>query len=128
MYNPDIIRELMTRKSVSAPAVLKAIGSQPRRSLTHLLYRNIGVERLEALASIFEVPVDTFFLKEGETVKSKVDAALFHSQIATNPQFVTDLLNEKDKRIELLESVVDDLRQQINDLKSGTPQGQNPEK
>ena len=124
MYNGKIIRELIKRKKVKQKTFLEAVGWSGVTQLSQVENGNPTVSTLEPVADYFGVSMDVFFertvpfeskmnhvMGDGNNVNSVVYG---NGRLSERVQSLELLLEEKDKRIEVLEDINKMLRQEID--------------
>ena len=109
MYNPQKIIDLLKSRNLSQKELLQYIGKNWNGSLNGVVTGDIRVSKLERIADFFGVPVDEFFDRNqkvnGVTV-SGVRNNVHHFSVKTNREALQALIEEKDKRIKILEEMV----------------------
>lgn len=109
MYNPQKIIDLLNQTGVSNKTLLDYLGKNWNGSLTSIIKGDIRVSKLEKIADFFGVPVDEFFDREPAVNGVRVGGVrnnVHHFSVSTDPSALQQLIEEKDKRIALLEDMV----------------------
>lgn len=128
MYNGQIVRYLLEKRRIPNKELLKYIGKDKEggnSALRQIISGNPTVRTLEPVADFFGVSMDVFFKREvafvpssshvvgngnavgnGNTIMTPT-ACEFQAQI----EHLQQLLEEKDKRIETLETLVQILKE-----------------
>lgn len=111
MYNPQKILDLLKERNVTQDELVSYLGLAKGTNLKQQLFKNIGVQKLEKIADFFHVPVDTFFdrANNGNHVDFSGEHQRFRNvniQQDTQCRSLLALIEEKDKRIELLEQML----------------------
>ena len=100
MYNGNIIKQLLAEKKIQNKELLNYLGTEANSSLSHPTVR-----RLEKVADFFGVSMDVFFNREKPyqtfSTNDLNNLQLFKDKI----ELLEKLLEEKDKRIALLENL-----------------------
>ena len=107
MYNGNIIKQLLKERNIPNKELLKYLGYDGEggnTSLTQIINGNPTVKRLEPVADFFKVPIDIFFHCDVE-VNSE-------ATLETRIELLERLLEERSKRIETLEKMVEILESQ----------------
>ena len=118
MYNPNKVIELIESSGVRKKELLDYMGKNWNGSVEAVVKGDIRVSKLEKIADFFGVPVDTFFDRDsnngGVTVGGVRNRVHNFSVGTTNNDMKTlqALLDEKDKRIAILEEMVTLLKSQ----------------
>lgn len=118
MYNPQKVIDLLKTTGATNKALLDYMGKNWNGSLKAIISGDIRVSKLEKIADFFGVPVDEFFDREQSVngvLVGGVRNNVHHFSVKTDPAALQALIDEKDKRIKLLEDM-------IVLLKSGTPE------
>lgn len=109
MYNPQKVIDLMKATGATNKALLDYMGKNWNGSLKAIISGDIRVSKLEKIADFFGVPVDEFFDREQSVngvlvggVRNKVH----HFSVKTDTAALQALIDEKDKRINLLEDMI----------------------
>lgn len=129
MYNGDIIKALLKERKLRAKDLLEALGLDGDGGLRPLVDRDVKASRLEQVADFFGVSMDTFFIRNKQPHISVVGnknnvACLTVGALEEKTANLQALIEEKDKRIELLETVNEMLRKELDDIKSKITPGQ----
>lgn len=113
MYNPQKIIDLLNQTGVTNKTLLDYLGKNWNGSLTSIIKGDIRVSKLEKIADFFGVPVDEFFDREPAVTGVRVGGVrnnVHHFSVSTDPTALQQLIEEKDKRIALLEDMVSILK------------------
>lgn len=132
MYNPQVVNELLKRRNLSNADLLRHLGLSPRTNLNSQLNADIRVSKLEKIADFFGVPTDTFFNRTstGNHVGFSGENQRFRDiniQQDSQCKNLLALIEEKNKRIDLLEEMVNlyKNRDSVNNGISGQNQDNN---
>lgn len=109
MYNPQKIRDLLKSRNLSQKELLQYIGKNWNGSLDGVVTGDIRVSKLERIADFFGVSIDEFFdrnQKVNGVMVSGVRNNVHHFSVKTNLEALQALIEEKDKRITVLEEMV----------------------
>ena len=118
MYNGQIINELLSAQKKQAKDLLTYLDINTNGSLTQIVKGNPSVKRLEKIADFFGVSTDVFFIRENfptginVTGNSNVVASIQIGQLDAKAKSLQAMIEEKDKRIALLEDMIKVLKQQ----------------
>lgn len=122
MYNGQIIKALLKERKLLIKDLVKALGLNEKNGLRALLDRDPKVSRLEEVADFFGVSMDTFFIRTKQphisVVGNKNNVACL--TVGAQEEKIANLnalIEEKDKRITLLESMNEMLMNQLAELK-----------
>lgn len=124
MYNGQVIRKLLRKRKIQNKTLNEALG-WTNSQLKQVIEGNPKVSTLEPIADFFRVSMDVFFerntpihsngynnvLGDGNNVNSVV---IGNDRLTERVQIQEILLEEKDKRIEILEEMNKMLRQEID--------------
>lgn len=120
MYNGNIIRQLLVERNIPNKELLRYLGTEANASLAQIVNGNPTVKRLEKVADFFGVSMDVFFDREKPfkacTSAHEDNELQYKEKIA----LLERLLEEKDKRIALLEQ----MNQLVNSAEGRTKSGQ----
>ena len=109
MYNGNIIKQLLAEKKIQNKELLNYLGTEANSSLSQIVNGNPTVRRLEKVADFFGVSMDVFFNREKPyqtfSTNDLSNLQLFKDKI----ELLEKLLEEKDKRIALLENLNQEL-------------------
>lgn len=120
MYNGNIIRQLLVERNIPNKDLLRYLGTEANASLAQIVNGNPTVKRLEKVADFFGVSMDVFFERE-KPFKAYLSAhGDNEQQYKEKIELLERLLEEKDKRILLLEQ----MNQLVNPTESRTDLGQ----
>lgn len=114
MYNPQKIFDLIEKNGVRQKDVIMALKGVDKGNalgnLRQLVERDIRVSTLEKIANYFNVSMDVFFDRDVEINGIFVNGdshQLKNVTVGQNQDSLKSLLDEKDKRIKLLEEIVE---------------------
>lgn len=120
MYNGNIIRQLLVERNMPNKELLRYLGTEANASLAQIVNGNPTVKRLEKVADFFGVSMDVFFDRE-KPFKACPSAHEDNGlQYKEKIALLERLLEEKDKRIALLEQ----MNQLVNSAEGRTKSGQ----
>ena len=122
MYNGQVINVLLKERNLRAKDLLEYLQLQSNGSITPLVKGNPTAERLEKIADFFEVPIDTLFQRSknyGYNVvgNSNHVANVTIGELKGKYQAQEKIIEEKEKRIQLLEEMIELLKQQQGSTK-----------
>lgn len=120
MYNGNIIKQLLLDKKVTNKELLRYLGTEANASLAQIVNGNPTVKRLEKVADFFGVSMDVFFEREKPFKAYPSAHGDNEQQYKEKIELLERLLEEKDKRILLLEQ----MNQLVNSAESRTDLGQ----
>lgn len=120
MYNGNIIKQLLLDKKVTNKELLRYLGTEANASLAQIVNGNPTVKRLEKVADFFGVSMDVFFEREKPFKAYSSAHGDNEQQYKEKIELLERLLEEKDKRILLLEQ----MNQLVNSAESRTDLGQ----
>lgn len=120
MYNGNIIRQLLVEKNIPNKELLKYLGTEANASLAQIVNGNPTVKRLEKVADFFGVSMDVFFDREKPFKACQSAHEDNELQYKEKIALLERLLEEKDKRIALLEQ----MNQLVNSAEGRTKSGQ----
>lgn len=120
MYNGNVIKQLLLDKKVTNKELLRYLGTEANASLAQIVNGNPTVKRLEKVADFFGVSMDVFFEREKPFKAYPSAHGDNEQQYKEKIELLERLLEEKDKRILLLEQV----NQLVNPTESRTDLGQ----
>lgn len=116
MYNGNIINELLVSQKKKAKDLLMYLETNTNGSLTQIVSGNPSAKRLEKIADFFGVSIDTFFIRESPYAgingcgNPNVIASFQIGQLEAKTKNLQAMIDEKDKRIALLEEMIDVLK------------------
>ena len=118
MYNGQVINVLLKERNLRAKDLLEFLQLQSNGSITSLVKGNPTAERLEKIADFFDVPIDVLFQRSksyGYNVvgNSNHIANITIGELKGKAQAQDRIIEEKDKRIALLEEMILLLKQQL---------------
>ena len=119
MYNGQIINVLLKERNLRAKDLLEYLQLQSNGSITSLVRGNPTAERLEKIADFFDVPIDTLFQRSksyGYNVVGNANhvANITIGELRGKTKSLEKIIEEKDKRIALLEDMISLLKKQQN--------------
>lgn len=120
MYNGNIIRQLLVERNIPNKELLRYLGTEANASLAQIVNGNPTVKRLEKVADFFGVSMDVFFEREKPFKTYPSAHGDNEQQYKEKIELLERLLEEKDKRILLLEQ----MNQLVNSAESRTDLGQ----
>lgn len=120
MYNGNVIKQLLLDKKVTNKELLRYLGTEANASLAQIVNGNPTVKRLEKVADFFGVSMDVFFEREKPFKAYPSAHGDIEQQYKEKIELLERLLEEKDKRILLLEQ----MNQLVNPTESRTDLGQ----
>lgn len=120
MYNGNVIKQLLLDKKVTNKELLRYLGTEANASLAQIVNGNPTVKRLEKVADFFGVSMDVFFEREKPFKAYPLAHGDNEQQYKEKIELLERLLEEKDKRILLLEQ----MNQLVNPTESRTDLGQ----
>ena len=120
MYNGNVIKQLLLDKKVTNKELLRYLGTEANASLAQIVNGNPTVKRLEKVADVFGVSMDVFFEREKPFKAYSSAHGDNEQQYKEKIELLERLLEEKDKRILLLEQ----MNQLVNPTESRTDLGQ----
>lgn len=120
MYNGNVIKQLLLDKKITNKELLKYLGTEANASLAQIVNGNPTVKRLEKVADFFGVSMDVFFEREKPFKAYPSTHGDNEQQYKEKIALLERLLEEKDKRIMLLEQ----MNQLINSGENRTNSGQ----
>lgn len=106
MYNGKTIRKLLKERNLRQKDLLEYLCSDISKSngsITQLESGNPTVKTLERIADFFNVPMDTFFERNYNFTKME---SLPTNEYQLKIESLERLIVEKDKRIDLLEQLI----------------------
>ena len=120
MFNYNRISDLLKERNLKKKQLIEAVGINTHTTFESL-NRNIRVDTLEKIADFFGVPTDYFFER-----KNTIDGLSIHvnrnhlqnvniNSVLESNEHYKELLTEKDKRIRLLEEMIEVLKSQNSD-------------
>lgn len=113
MYNPLKIAQLLKERELKSKDLMEYIGYKVQGGLIHTVGGDIRASKLEKIADFFGVPIDTFFDRQCEVPGAVTVVGISPRKIAEErEQSLRDLIKEKDRRIALLEEMVEILKSQ----------------
>ena len=120
MYNGQIIKQLLVEKNIQNKELLSYLGTEANSSLSQIVNGNPTVKRLEKVADFFGLSMDVFFEREKPFKAYPSTHGDNEQQYKEKIALLERLLEEKDKRIMLLEQ----MNQLINSGENRTNSGQ----
>ncbi len=119
MYNGQIVKDLCDERKIAYKDLLKAIGAKnPSGSINVIVNGNPTAKRLEAIADYLDIPIESMFVRDRQYGYNVVGNGnnVANITIGTLKDKVQDqqsIIEEKDKRIALLEDMVELYREQL---------------
>lgn len=115
MYNPQKVIEFLNASGYKKKELLDYLGKNWNGSIDAVIRGDIRASKLEKIADFFGVPIDSLFDRQVEcnTVVingNKNRLGNFSFNPASDCKHMEDLLQEKDRRIELLEEMISMLK------------------
>lgn len=120
IHNGNVIKQLLLDKKVTNKELLRYLGTEANASLAQIVNGNPTVKRLEKVADFFGVSMDVFFEREKSFKAYPSAHGDNEQQYKEKIELLERLLEEKDKRILLLEQ----MNQLVNPTESRTDLGQ----
>ena len=123
MYNKDRIRELLEERKIKIKDFMEGVGAKSN-SLAQFERdgANPTADTLEKIADFFQIPIDELFNREmpGYNIVGNDNnvANITINSLNSNIESLEAIIEEKDKRIRLLEDMVEMLREQIKTSKN----------
>jgi len=122
MYNGQVINVLLKERGLRAKDLLEHLQLQSNGSITSLVKGNPTAERLEKIADFFDVPIDTLFQRAKNygynVIGNSNNVGITIGELKGKAQAQSRIIEEKDKRIALLEDMIALLKQQLKTSKS----------
>lgn len=124
MYNGEIIRDLLRQQGKRAKDLLAALEINTNGSLSQLIKKaNPTADRLEKIADFLNVPIDALFVRDqphGYNVVGNGNnvANITIGTLKGKVQDQQQIIAEKDKRIKLLEEMLEMYRERLSEQKS----------
>lgn len=123
MYNGEIIKDLLRQQGKRAKDLLAALEVNSNGSLSQLIKKaNPTADRLEKIADFLNVPIDALFIREqphGYNVVGNGNnvANITIGTLKGKVQDQQQIIEEKDKRIKLLEEMLEMYRERLSEQK-----------
>lgn len=120
MYNPQKVIDLIESCGVRRKELLTFMGKNWNGSVDAVIKGDIRVSKLEKIADFFGVPVDTFFDRDACNSGVQVGGLRNHvhnfsvGTSSKEKRVLEELLAEKEKRIQVLEDMVELLKKQLD--------------
>lgn len=119
MWNGQIINVLLKERNLKAKDLLEHLQLRTNGSITSLVRGNPTAERIEKIADFFDVPIDALFQRSksyGYNVVSNSNqvANITIGELKGKNSSLERIIDEKDKRIAILEDMVELLKKQQN--------------
>ena len=130
MYNGAIIRALLKERKLKIKDLLEGLDMKTGGTLRPLEEADIKASKLEEIADFFGVSIDTFFIRNKQPHISVVGsnnkniACFTVGALEEKTANLQALIEEKDKRIELLETVNKMLKKELEEIKNKITPGQ----
>lgn len=117
MYNAQKIYQLLEDRKLKHKDLLDYLGKNQNGSLNQLLRGDLKASNVEKIADFFGLPVDFFFDRNPENSGVNIsgnrnhvhDFSINHTLAAENKNLEA-LIEEKDKRIRILEEMIELLK------------------
>lgn len=111
MYNGQVISVMLKERGLRAKDLLDYLQIKSNGSLSALVHGNPTAERLEKIADFFEVPIDSLFSRSksfGYNVVGNRNNVGYVTigELRGRNEGLEKIIEEKDKRIALLEEMV----------------------
>ncbi len=121
MYNGKIINVLLKERGIKAKDLLDHLQLQTNGSISSLVRGNPSAERLEKIADFFDVPIDALFQRSKQygyhvVGNSNQFANVVIGELRGKTESLEQIIEEKDKRIALLEEMVAMLKNQQKNM------------
>jgi len=116
MWNGQIINVLLKERKLKAKDLLEYLQLQTNGSITSLVRGNPTAERIEKIADFFDVPIDVLFQRNKSYGYNVVGNSnqVANITIGELRSSLERIIDEKDKRIAILEDMVELLKKQQN--------------
>jgi transcriptional regulator with XRE-family HTH domain len=116
MWNGQIINVLLKERKLKAKDLLEYLQLQTNGSITSLVRGNPTAERIEKIADFFDVPIDALFQRNKSYGYNVVGNSnqVANITIGELRSSLERIIDEKDKRIAILEDMVELLKKQQN--------------
>lgn len=111
MYNPQRIKDLISKHGIKNKELLVYIGKNWNGSIDAIIKGDIRASKLEKIADFFGVPIDALFDRncpDNRPFNLQQQSQNNESEIAV----LKELIKEKDKRIESLNEIISLLKRQ----------------
>lgn|SRR5574344_513361 len=105
MYNGNKIKQLLAERNIQNKELLCYLGTEANAALSQIVSGNPTVRRLEKVADFFEVSMDDFFKREKPFTRFAIEEKSRENELLQKIDFLEKLITEKDKRIDVLESM-----------------------
>lgn len=133
MYNGSIIKALLKERNLKIKDLLEGLNMNTGGGARPLVEGDPKASKLEEMADFFGVSIDTFFIRNKQPHISVVGnsnnvACLTIGALEEKTANLQTLIDEKDKRIELLETVNEMLRNELQEVKKTKTVGQDTDK
>lgn len=111
MYNGQIISTLLTERGLKAKDLLEYLQVNSNGSLSNIVRGNPTAERLEKIADFFDIPIDALFSRAKSygynVVGSRNNVGYVTiGELKGKNEGLEKIIEEKDKRIALLEEMI----------------------
>lgn len=111
MYNGLIIEDLLSSRRIPKKTLLEFLGKRVEgggTALKQIMTGNPTVKRLEPIADFFQISMDSFFIRSipFTSLVKPIGTDLMENEYKRKNEFLEQLLKEKEKRIETLETLV----------------------
>ncbi len=133
MYNGSIIKALLKERNLKVKDLLEGLNMNTGGGARPLIEGDPKASKLEELADYFGVSIDTFFIRDKQPHISVVGnsnnvACYTIGALEEKTANLQALIDEKNKRIELLETVNEMLKNELTVIKSKITLGQDTDK
>ena len=121
MYNGQKIKALLADRGLRGKDLLVAIGLDPNSTILPYVDGDIRVSSLEKIADFFGVSIDTFFDRNPANYNAATQSSQLQSKVVNQDNIINSLqqlIAEKDKRISLLEQMVEMLKNHLQSTQS----------
>lgn len=122
MYNYQKIIALIEERGMLKKELLEYLGKNYNGSVEQILKGDVRASKLEKIADFFGVPIDSFFDREDRNIGVSIGGVKPHVhdfQVNNAAKSMEALIEEKDKRILLLEDMVSMLKAQLKERQVG---------
>ena len=134
MYNGAVIRALLKERNLKIKDLLEGLDMKTGGTLRPLEEADIKASKLEEIANFFGVSIDTFFIRNKQPHISVVGnnnnniACFTVGALEEKTANLQALIEEKDKRIELLETVNEMLKRELENIRKNSLNRQDADK
>lgn len=122
MYNGAKIKVLLKERNLKIKDLLEGLDMNTGGGIRPLVEGDPKASKLEEVADFFGVSIDTFFIRNKQSQNSMLGysnnvACITIGALEEKTANLLALIEEKDKRIELLETVNEMLKKELEDVK-----------